>query len=138
MRPSLNCWTPVTVQLLSHVWFVATPWSSVCQAPLSFTVSLSLLRLLSSWLSDDIYPSHSLLSPSHFAVNIFQHQGLFQWASSSIKWPKYWSFSFSFSISPSDEYSELISFRNNWFDFLVVQRILIFDTVFQRLSSLSP
>ena len=119
MRPSLNCWTPVTVQLLSHVWFVATPWSSVCQAPLSFTVSLSLLRLLSSWLSDDIYPSHSLLSPSHFAVNIFQHQGLFQWASSSIKWPKYWSFSFSFSISPSDEYSELISFRIQWFDLAV-------------------
>ena len=61
------------------------------------------------WVGDAIQLSHPLLSPSPPHFNLSQHQGLFQWASSSSRWPKYWSF--SFSISPSSEYSGLISFR---------------------------
>ena len=64
---------------------------------------------------DAIQPSHPLLSPSPPAFNLSQHQGLFQWG--HIRWPKYWSF--SFSISPSNEYSGLI-FRMDWLDLLAV------------------
>ena len=65
--------------------------------------------------------SHPLLSPSPPAFNLSQHQGLFQWIGSdeNIRWPKYWSF--SFSISPSNEYSGLISFRIDRFDPLAIQ-----------------
>ena len=63
------------------------------------------------WVGNAIQPSHLLLSPSP-AFNLSQHQGLFQWVSSSIWWPKYWSF--SFSISPSNEYSGFIFFRIDW------------------------
>ena len=73
-------------------------------------------------VSDTIQPSHPLSSPSPPTFNLSQHQGLFQWISSSIRWPKYWSF--SFSISPSNEYSGLISFRIYWLDFLSVQGTL--------------
>ena len=74
-------------------------------------------------MSDDaIQPSHPLMSPSHPALIPSQNQGLFQRVSSSIRWPKYWSF--SFSISTSNEYSGLISFRIDWFDLLTVQGIL--------------
>ena len=72
--------------------------------------------LLSQWCHPHTCP---LSTPSSPAFNLSQHQGLFQGASSCIRYPKYWSF--SFSISPSNEYSELISFRINWFDFLAVQ-----------------
>ena len=65
-----------------------------------------------------IQPSHPLLSPSLPAPNPSQHQGLFQWVSSLIRWPKYWSF--SFSISPFNDYSGLISFRMDWLDPLAV------------------
>ena len=64
------------------------------------------------WVGDAIQPSHPLSSLSPPAFSLSQHQGLFQWVSSSHQWPKYWSFSFSFS-SPS-EYSGLISFRIDW------------------------
>ena len=64
-------------------------------------------------VGDSIQPSHPLLSPSPPVLNLSQHQGL------QIRWPKYWSF--SFSISPSNEYSGLISFRIEWFDLLGVQ-----------------
>ena len=74
------------------------------------------------WVSDGIQPSHPLLFPSPPTFNLSQHQGLFQWVRSSVRWPKYWSF--SFSISPSNEYSGLISFRIDWFDLLVVQGTL--------------
>ena len=74
------------------------------------------------WVSDAIQPSHPLLTPSPPAFNLSQHQGLFQWVSSLHRWPKYWSF--SFSISPSNEYSGLISFRIDWFDLLAVQGTL--------------
>ena len=63
-----------------------------------------------------------LLSPSPPTFNLHQHQGLFKWVSSSIRWSKYWSF--SFSISPSNDYSGLISFRMDWLDLLAVQGTL--------------
>ena len=66
------------------------------------------------WVSDAIQPSHPLLYPSPPAFNLSQHQSLFKWVSSCIRWPKYWSF----SISPSNEYSGLISFRVDWLDLL--------------------
>ena len=69
-------------------------------------------------ISDAIQPSHPLSSPS-LAFNLSQHQDLFQWVSFRIRWPNYWSF--SLSISPSNEYSGLISFRIDWFDLLAVQ-----------------
>ena len=61
------------------------------------------------WVNDAIQPSHPLSSPSPPTFNFSQHQGLFQWSILHIRWPKYWSF--SFSISPSNEYSGLISFN---------------------------
>ena len=74
------------------------------------------------WVGDAIQPSHPLSSPSLPALNLPQHQGLFQWVSSSHQVANYWSL--SFSISPSKEYSGLISFRIDWFDLPVVQRTL--------------
>ena len=74
------------------------------------------------WVSDAIQPSHPLLSPSPPAFNRSQHQGLSKESALRIRWPKYWSF--SFSTSPYDEYSGLISFRIDWFDLLAVQGIL--------------
>ena len=73
-------------------------------------------------VGDAIRPSHPLLSPSPPAFNLSQHQGLFQWVSSSHQGAKYWSF--NFSISPSNEYSGLISFRMDWLYPLAVQGIL--------------
>ena len=70
-------------------------------------------------VSDAIQPSHPLLSPSPPAPNPSQHQGFSNESTLSIGWPKYWSF--SFSISPSNEYLQLISFRIDWFDLLAVQ-----------------
>ena len=74
------------------------------------------------WVNDAIQPSHPLSSPSPPTVSLLQHQGLFKWVSSSYRWPKYWSF--SFNISPSNEYSGLISFRIDWLDLLAVQGTL--------------
>ena len=71
------------------------------------------------WVSDAIQPSHPMPSPSPPALNLSQHQSLFKWVISSHQWPKYWSF--SFNISPSYEYSGLISFRMDWLDLLAVQ-----------------
>ena len=73
-------------------------------------------------VSDAILPSHPMLSPPPPAFSLFQHQGLSNESVIRIKWPKYWSF--SFSISPSNEYSGLISFRIEWFDHLAVQETL--------------
>jgi len=74
------------------------------------------------WVGDAIQPSHPLSSPSPLAFNLSQHQGLFKWVSSSHRWPMYWSF--SLSLSSSNEYSGLISFRMDWLDLLAVQRTL--------------
>ena len=71
------------------------------------------------WISDAIQPSHSLLSPSPPALNLSQHQGLFNESVLSIRWPKYWSF--SFNISPSSEHPGLISFRMDWLHLFAVQ-----------------
>ena len=73
------------------------------------------------WVGDAIQPSHLLSSPSPPTFNLSQHRGLFQWVP-YIRWPKYWSF--SFSISLSNEYSGLISFGVDWFDLLAVQGTL--------------
>ena len=73
-------------------------------------------------VSDAIQPSHPLSSPSPSAPNPSQHQGLFQWLNFRMRWPKYWSF--SFSISPSKEIPGLISFRMDWLDLLAVQGTL--------------
>jgi len=75
------------------------------------------------WVSDAIQPSHPLLSPSPPTFTLSQHQGLSKWVTLlSIRWPKYWSF--SFNISPSKEHSGLISFRIDWLDHLAVQGTL--------------
>ena len=73
-------------------------------------------------VSDAIQPSHSLLSPSPPAFNLSQHQVFSNESALRIRWPEYWSF--SFSISPSNEYSALISFRMDWLDLLAVQGTL--------------
>ena len=110
----------VVVQSLNHVWLFATPWTVAHQAPPLFTISWSLLKFISFAL---VVLSHSLLSPSAPAFNLSQNQGLFQWVDSASEWSKLWSF--SFSISHSNKYSGLISFRIDWFDLLVVGSVLI-------------
>ena len=112
----------VVVQLLSHVWLFTTPWTAAHQASLSITHSQSLLKFTSiEWVMP---PKHLilchplLLPPSIFpSIRIFSNESALH-----IRWPKYWSF--SFSISPSNEYSRLISFRIDWLHLLAVQRIL--------------
>ena len=93
-----------------------------CQAPLSFTISWSLLKLMSIesvMLSNHLILCHPLLLlPSIFpSIKVFSSELAF-----CIRWPKYWSF--SFSISPSNEYSALIPFRMDWFNLLAVQSTL--------------
>ena len=91
-----------------------------CSLP-DFPVQHQLLEFIQThvhWVTDAMQPSHALPSPSP-AVNLSQHQGLFKWVSSSIRWPKYWSF--SFSISPSNEPPGLIPFRMDWLVLLGVQ-----------------
>ena len=100
----------------------ATPWTAAHQASLSITNSQSLLKLMSR-VGDAIQPSHPLLSllllPSIFpTIRVFSSESVLR-----IRWPKC-CWSFSFSINPSNEYSELTSFRINWFDLLAVQRML--------------
>ena len=99
-----------------------TPWTAAHQAPLSITNSQSLLKLMSI---ESLMPSNHLIlcRPLLLLPSIFPSIGTFSSESAlQIRWPKYWSF--SFSISPSSEYSGLISFRMDWFDLLAVQRAL--------------
>ena len=110
-----------SVQLPSHDW-LCDPMD--CGAP-GFPVHHQLLEFTQTHVhqvSDAIQPSHPLSSPSPPAPNPSQHQGLSNESVLHTKWPKYWSF--SFSISPSNEYSALISFWINWFDLLAVQGTL--------------
>ena len=99
-----------------------TPWTVACQAPLSSTVSWNLLKFMSF---ESVMPSNHLIlcHPLLLLPSILPSIRVFSSESTlCIRWPKYWSF--SFSISPSNEYSGLISFRIVWFDLLAVQWIL--------------
>ena len=115
---SCDIFVVVVVQSLNRVWLFVIPWTSAHQAPLSSTVSQSSLKVIS--IESVMLSNHLILcSPLSFAFKLSQHQDLFQWVSSSIRWPKFWSF--SFSISPSTEYSGFISFCIDCFDLFAVQ-----------------
>ena len=110
------------VQSLSHVQLFATAWTAARQTSLSFTISQSLLKLMST---ESVMPSNHLVlcCPLLLLPSVFPSIGVFSNESTlCIRWPKYWSF--SFSISPSNEYSGLISFRTDWFDLFAVQETL--------------
>ena len=105
-----------SVQLLSGIRLFVTPWTAACQASLSITNSQSLLKLMPT--NHLILCCPLLLLPSIFlSIKVFSSESVLP-----IRWSKYWSF--SFSISPSNEYSGLISFRFDWFDLLAFQGIL--------------
>ena len=109
----------VVVQSLSGVQLFATAWAAACQASLPFTISWSLLKLMSMIPSNHLILCHPLL----FLPSIFPSMRVFcNELALLIRWPKYWSL--SFSISPSNEYSRLISFRIDYFDLLAVQGTL--------------
>ena len=111
-----------SVQSVSHVCLFATAWTAARQASLSITNSRSLLKLM---FIESVMPSNHLilcrpllLLPSIFpSIRVFSNESVLH-----IRWPKHWSF--RFSISPSNEYSRLISFRIDWFDLLAVQGTL--------------
>ena len=117
IRQPLICF--VVVQLLSHVQLFATPWTAAEQGSLSFIISWSLLKLMSI---ESVMPSnqfilcHPLLLPTLIfpSIRVFPNESLLH-----IRWPKLWSF--SFSISTSNEYSGLIALRMDWLDLLAVQ-----------------
>ena len=111
-----------SVQSLSRVRLLATPWTTARQASLSITNSWSSLTLTSIELVMDVQPSHPLSSPSPPAPNppsirVFSNESALR-----MRWPKYWSF--SFSIIPSKEHPGLISLRMDWLDLLAVQGTL--------------
>ena len=111
-----------SVQSLSHVWLFATPWTTACQVSLSIINTWSLLKLMSI---ESVMPSSHLvlchpllLPPSIFpSIGVCSNESVLR-----IRGPKYWSF--SFSISPSKEYSGMISFRMDWLDLLALQGTL--------------
>ena len=110
------------VQWLSRVWLFATPWTTARQASLSITHSQSLPKLMSF---ESVMPSNHLIlcCPLLLLPSVFPSIGVFSNESAlRIRWPKYWSF--SFSISPSNEHPGLISFRMEWLDLLVAQGTL--------------
>ena len=110
-----------SVQSPSRVWPFVTPWTAARQAPLSNANSQSLLKLMSIksvMPSNHLILCHPLLLPSIFpSIRVFSNESVLH-----IRWPQYWSF--SISISPSNEYSGLISFRMDWLDLLAVQGTL--------------
>ena len=111
-----------SVQLPSCVRLFATPWTAARQASLSITISRGLLKLTSI---ESVMPSTHLIlcRPLLFLPSIFSSiRGFSNESVLCIRWPKYWSF--SFIISPSNEYSGLISFRMDWFDLLAVQETI--------------
>ena len=117
MRHTPNCIS--SVQSLSHVQLFATPWITARQASLSITNSRTLLKLMSI---ESVMPSSHLilcrplllLPPTPSSIRVFSSESTLR-----MRWPKYWSF--SFSISPSNEHPELICFRMDWLDLLAVQ-----------------
>ena len=118
--------------VVSHVRRFATPWTAARQASLSLTNSWSLLKLMSIesvMLSIHLILCHPLLLPSVFpSIRIFSNE-----LALHIRWPKYWSF--SFSNGPSSAYSGLIPFRIDWFDLLAV--LGTFSTQFESINSLA-
>ena len=120
-----------SVQSVSRVQLSATPWTAACQAFLSITNSQNLLKLMSIELvmpSNHLILCHPLLLPPSIfpSIRVFSNESVL-----CIRWPKYWSF--SLSISPSNEYSGFISFRIKWLDFFSVQGTL--KSLFQHHSS---
>ena len=122
MNPIIHILHLSSVQSLSRVWLLATPWTVACQVSLSITNSQSLLKPMS--IESEMPSSHLifcrplLLPPSIFStIRVFSNESVLH-----IRWPKYWHF--SFSISPSNEYSGLISFKMDWLDILAVQGTL--------------
>ena len=120
-----------SVQSLSRVWLFATPWTAACQASLSITSSQSSLKLMS--IESVMSSSHLilcrplLLLPTILpSIRVFSNESTLH-----MRWPKYWSF--SFSISPSNEHGGLISFRMDWLDLLAVQGT--FKSLLQHHSS---
>ena len=111
-----------SVQSLSHVQLFPTPWTTASQASLSITNSRSLLKLMPI---EPVMPSNHLilcyplllLTPIPPSIRVFSNDSTLR-----MRWPKYWSF--SFSISPSNEHPGLISFRKDWLDLLAVQGTL--------------
>ena len=123
----LNSWQVTTgclqlaaVQLLCCVWFFVTPWTAAMPVFPVLHYLPEPAQTHVQWVGDEIQPSRPLSFPSPPALNLSQHQGLFQWFGSSHQVAKYWNF----SISPSNEYSGLISFRIDWLDLLAVQGTL--------------
>ena len=111
-----------SVQFISHVWLFVTPWTAAHQASLSITNSRSLPKLISiesvMWSNHFILCCPLLLPHSIFpSIRVFYNDSVLH-----VRWPKYWSF--NCSISHSNEYSGLISFRMNWLDLLAVQGTL--------------
>ena len=115
---SISPYTSSVIQSLSCVWLFATPWTAAHQAPQSTTNSWSLLILMFIELvmpSNHLILCCPLLLPSIFpSIRVFSNESILH-----VRWPKYWSF--SFSISPCNEYSGLISFRIDWLDLLAFQ-----------------
>ena len=110
----------IVVPLLHHVWLFATPWTAARQASPSFTVSLSLLKLMS--IESEMPSNHLILCRSISfsilpSIRVFSNESVLR-----IRWSKYWNF--SFSIRPSNEYSGLTFFRMDWLDLLAVQGTL--------------
>ena len=111
-----------SLQSLSRVRLFVTPWTAARQASLSITNSQTLLKLMSI---ESVMPSNHLIlcHPRLLLPSVFPSMRIFSNESAlCIRWPKYWSF--SFNISPSNEYSELISFKIDWLDLLAVQGTL--------------
>ena len=126
----------VVIRSLSCVQLFATPGTAACQASLSFTISQSLLRLRSI---ESVMPSNHLIfcHPLRLLPSIFPRIRVYSDESAlHIRWPKYWSF--SISISPSNEYSGLISFRLNRLDLLAVQGILQESSPTPQFQSINP
>ena len=125
-----------SVQLLSRVWLFATPWTAAYQASLSFINSQSLLKPMSI---ESVMPSNHLilccpllLLPSIFpSVRVFSNESVLL-----IRWPKYWSF--SFIISPSNEYSGPISFRIDWLDWSWLDQLTGIDLIIHVLGKAMP
>ena len=127
-------WVVAVTQPLSHVRLFVTPWSAACQASLSFSVSWNLLKLMSI---ETVTPSNHLIlcRPLLFPPSIFPSISVFSNESAlHVRRPKYWIF----SISPSSEYSVLISFRIDWFDLLAVQTLKNFESLEVPGSSPAP